>query len=214
MGNNANTVIGALIAALILLGTGLLALFQQEEIASITDIPEATWWVLGLGALLSFGKDFQAIWSRKMINKVTNADKTPVAIIAMLAMSLLITGCAGMNPVSVAETQQQNAAAYYGVFVALEEAGASLVESPDISDDVKDRIREADARAKPVADSLFDAMLTVIDIQEELRVAREQAGQEETALLEAQLRVANSNLIRWVDDLLPHINALREATRR
>jgi hypothetical protein len=68
---NVNTLVGALIAALILFFTGMLALLQTEGIQSASDIGQIAWIVLGVGALISFLKDYQAISARRLINKIT-----------------------------------------------------------------------------------------------------------------------------------------------
>ena len=66
-----NTILGALVAALILFLTGMLALMQTPGVASVGDIGQIAWIVLGVGALISFLKDFQSISARRLINKVT-----------------------------------------------------------------------------------------------------------------------------------------------
>ncbi len=66
-----NTIIGALVAALILFLTGMLALLQTPGVASVGDIGQIAWIVLAVGALISFLKDFQSISTRRLINKVT-----------------------------------------------------------------------------------------------------------------------------------------------
>ena len=66
-----NTIIGALVAALILFLTGMLALLQTPGVASVGDIGQIAWIVLAVGALVSFLKDFQSISTRRLINKVT-----------------------------------------------------------------------------------------------------------------------------------------------
>lgn len=68
-----NTVIGALIAAVITFGSGALALLTQDGVNNVSDISALTWIVLSLGTGLAFLKDFQAIWTRMMINKVTKS---------------------------------------------------------------------------------------------------------------------------------------------
>jgi hypothetical protein len=66
-----NTILGALVAALILFLTGTLALLQTAGVESVSDIGQIAWIVLGVGALISFLKDFQSISARRLINKVT-----------------------------------------------------------------------------------------------------------------------------------------------
>lgn len=70
---NLNTIVGAAIAALILFFTGMLALLQTEGISTISDIGQIAWIVLGVGALVSFLKDYQAISTRRLVNKITGS---------------------------------------------------------------------------------------------------------------------------------------------
>jgi len=70
---NLNTIVGAVIAALILFFTGMLALLQTEGVETISDIGQIAWIVLGVGALVSFLKDYQAISTRRLVNKITGS---------------------------------------------------------------------------------------------------------------------------------------------
>jgi len=70
---NLNTLVGAVIAALILFFTGMLALLQTEGVESISDIGQIPWIVLGVGSLVSFLKDYQAISTRRLVNKITGS---------------------------------------------------------------------------------------------------------------------------------------------
>ena len=67
-----NTVIGALIAAIITGLTAALALLQGEGVTQLSDISTIQWIVLGIGVALAFFKDFQAITVRRLANRVTN----------------------------------------------------------------------------------------------------------------------------------------------
>ncbi len=68
-----NTIIGAVVAALIGFFTAFLALLQQEGIDAIGDISQEAWIVLIVGMVLMFLKDLQAIWTRRQINKLTKS---------------------------------------------------------------------------------------------------------------------------------------------
>jgi len=70
MNENVQTIGGAIIAALILLVTGFIALYQQDGVMSFSDISEGAWVVLAGGAALSFLKDYQAISTRRMIGSI------------------------------------------------------------------------------------------------------------------------------------------------
>lgn len=71
---NSNSIISAVINSLILFGTAFLALFQTEGIGSVTDISEATWWIVGGGAAIAFLKDVQAISTRRLIARTRGQD--------------------------------------------------------------------------------------------------------------------------------------------
>ena len=96
------TIGGAAIAAFILFVTGFLAVFQQESVSSVKDITEATWWVLGLGALLSFGKDYQALTARRFLATMTGSGNVhspaAVGILAILIACFAFSGCGVQRP--------------------------------------------------------------------------------------------------------------------
>lgn len=66
-----NTVLGALVAALIAIGTAAIALLTATEVETFADISAIQWTVLLIGGTLTFLKDYQAISSRRLINRVT-----------------------------------------------------------------------------------------------------------------------------------------------
>ncbi len=66
-----NTTIGAFIATLIAMATAALALLSGPDITSLSDISGLQWTILLIGGLITFGKDFQAISARRLVNKVT-----------------------------------------------------------------------------------------------------------------------------------------------
>ena len=72
-------------------------------------------------------------------------------LILSLGVSLTLCGCASTLP---------KAEAAYGTFVVSEQAAASLIQSPTVSNDTKQKIKAADAQAKPVADALFTALVS------------------------------------------------------
>ena len=67
------TVLGALIAALIAFFTAVLALLTQDGVTSLGDIGQVPWVVAFVGALISFLKDYQAISTRKLLSRVTGS---------------------------------------------------------------------------------------------------------------------------------------------
>ena len=68
-----NTIIGALIAAIITGLTAALVLLQGPDVTSLADITSLQWVVLLIGTLLAFFKDFQALTVRRLANKVTSS---------------------------------------------------------------------------------------------------------------------------------------------
>jgi len=68
-----NAILGALIAALIAIGTGAVALLTVASVETFADISQIQWAVLLIGGLLTFLKDWQAISARRVINKVTGS---------------------------------------------------------------------------------------------------------------------------------------------
>jgi hypothetical protein len=71
MKNNLNTIIGALVAALILFVSSIVSLFTAQPELTFGDVTVATWVSIGGGALVAFLKDFQAISTRRVVNKFT-----------------------------------------------------------------------------------------------------------------------------------------------
>lgn len=66
------TIGGALIAMLIGFGTAFLALLNQAGVNGVSDISENAWWVLVIGGLIAFGKDYQSLSTRRFISKLTS----------------------------------------------------------------------------------------------------------------------------------------------
>ena len=68
---NVNTIVGALIAALISFGNALLALFMNDPNLTFGMITQAAWVGIVVGAVVQFLKDYQALSTRRLVNKVT-----------------------------------------------------------------------------------------------------------------------------------------------
>lgn len=68
-----NTIIGALIATIIAILTTSLALLSGEGVTSLSDITGLQWTILIIGGAITFGKDFQAITARRLLNKITGS---------------------------------------------------------------------------------------------------------------------------------------------
>ena len=68
-----NTIIGAIIAALILFGSSVVTLFTANPALTFADFSTAMWVSLVGGAAVAFLKDFQAISTRRLVNKITSS---------------------------------------------------------------------------------------------------------------------------------------------
>ena len=68
-----NTIIGAFVATLIAMATAALALLSGANVTSLGDITGLQWTILLVGGAITFGKDFQAISARRLVNKVTGS---------------------------------------------------------------------------------------------------------------------------------------------
>ena len=117
----------------------------------------------------------------------------------MLVIMLVLQACAASNPMAKAETVEQRAFAAYGTFVIFEEQAAKLISSGELSGSVVRAIGRADARAKPVADSLLDATLEFAQIRAEF----ETGGTSEARFISAM-----NELDGWVERAVPLINNL------
>ncbi|MGI9251030.1 MAG: hypothetical protein ACR2PR_07505 [Pseudohongiellaceae bacterium] len=108
------TVIGALIAAVIGVGTAFLALMNQEGVTVVGDISQKAWIVLGIGGLLAFLKDFQSITTRRALATMTGSRNVHSFLVPLLGVGLLlgIAGCAGtQSAYSAANAQGTEATA-------------------------------------------------------------------------------------------------------
>lgn len=72
-GNGVNTIVGALIATIIAVLTGTMALLTGEGVTAVGDISQIQWIILGVGGALTFSKDLQAIATRRVISRVTGS---------------------------------------------------------------------------------------------------------------------------------------------
>ena len=122
---------------------------------------------------------------------------------AFLALLLLVglQGCAGTNPIAVAETPEQRAFAMYGTFVIFSEKAADLAEQTSLPRSVRLGLVNAEERAKPVADSLLDAYTEFLVIKAEF-----DAGDSGDA--GARLLRASQSLNDAITRLAPLLNEL------
>ena len=68
-----NTIIGAIISALIGFIGGVAALFASNQQLEFAGVPTAAWVVLGGTALVAFLKGTQSLTVRRAINKITQS---------------------------------------------------------------------------------------------------------------------------------------------
>jgi hypothetical protein len=68
-----NTIIGALLAAALLFISSIVTLFTNDPSLEFGDIPTGVWVSIGGGAIVVFFKDFQAITTRRLIDKATKS---------------------------------------------------------------------------------------------------------------------------------------------
>lgn len=66
-----NTIVGALLAALIGFGNAILALYMNDPNLTFGMITQAAWVGMVVGAIVQFLKDYQALTTRRLVNKVT-----------------------------------------------------------------------------------------------------------------------------------------------
>jgi hypothetical protein len=121
------------------------------------------------------------------------------AVVIWMAVPLIMTGCASSNPIKAADTAEQKAYAAYGTFVIFQEKAVDLAELDTVSNSIKLRIIDAENRAKPVADSLLDAI-------NEYNVIRAEVDAGETS--SDRLVVVSNNLNSWINRLMPLVNEL------
>lgn len=73
MNPQVNTIVGAATAALILFLSSLVTLFTQDPNLEFGTIATSVWVSIAGGAAIAFLKDYQAITTRRFINKVTRS---------------------------------------------------------------------------------------------------------------------------------------------
>lgn len=73
MQGGVNTILGALLAALLLFVSTIVTLFAENPALTFDTIGQATWVSIGGGAIAAFLKDFQALWTRRQINRLTRS---------------------------------------------------------------------------------------------------------------------------------------------
>ena len=69
MNSTMSTIVGAFVASLIFFVGNMVTLFTENPELTFDAIKQATWVAALGGALLQFLKDYQAVWTRNMIDK-------------------------------------------------------------------------------------------------------------------------------------------------
>ena len=198
---NIPTISGALIAAVILFFTGLLALLQQEGVTSVGDINQVAWIVLGVGAFISFLKDFQALSTRRVIGKLTGSKVNSPAIVGVLALilaALTLSGCAGTGAAyKSAEGLSETAYVVGEHYYALVRATNDLDDKGQVSSGELRKIQNIARETRPT----IVAQLNAASAYENAKSAydnaasayeRFESAQNETALEAAQMAIVSA----------------------
>jgi len=110
-------------------------------------------------------------------------------------------GCA-TNPVNTAQTLDQKAYAVYGAFVVMEESAARLKQDATVVTEVKQALTAADARAKPSADALLQAIQDYDSAATALKAGSGTAS---------ALTITTANLKTWLERATADTDALINA---
>lgn len=129
---------------------------------------------------------------------------TSLLILSFLVQLGLLHGCASTNPLAAATDLNQRAYALYGAFTIAEEQGAKLTGDASIPVAWKGAIRVADAKAKPTADALAQAVVDYDTIQASLK-----AG----TTTQDKLNIAADNLAGWLVKAQADVTALVNAVK-
>lgn len=115
-----------------------------------------------------------------------------------------IPGCS-VNPVTAAQDTEQRAYAIYGTFVIVEEQGANIISSAKVPTAVVSAIKAADARAKPSADALLQAVRDYDAARHDLKTGTN---------TQADFEVAAAHLQQWVIQAQTDVSALVSAVKQ
>ena len=64
-------ILGAFLAVIIGTGTAIITAITGEGVVTLADISQIQWLVIGVGAVIAFAKDLQALATRTFIGKMT-----------------------------------------------------------------------------------------------------------------------------------------------
>jgi len=195
----AETTLGALIAAMILFLTGTLALLQMPETSGVRDITMTAWIVLGIGAAISFLKDYQALSTRKLLSNLTPGPSINshwlVGILAVLVASSMLGSCTGTRAAYKAADGLDETAKVVGEhYYALVREANVLKDSGQLSGQELDTAQALVATTAPVILEMASAAQTFEALQ--------------TAETEAELQKAINDAAIAVSKLLDIIKAV------
>lgn len=113
----------------------------------------------------------------------------------------------------VAETPEQRAFAAYATFVHYQRVVRDLLGDPNVADEAKLVIQAAAQVAKPAADLLLDAGLTVLHTRDELDALKKDPNRSDDDIIRISqtLTVVLVNLDQFYWDAKPKIAAMRGA---
>jgi len=190
----AETVLGALIASLILFLAGTLALLQMPETSGIRDITMTAWIVLGIGAAISFLKDYQALTTRKLLSNLTPGPSIN-GILAILVASSMLAGCTGTRAAyKAADGLDETAKVVSEHYYALVHEANVLKDSGQLAGQELDTAQALVATTAPVILDLASAAQTFETLQ--------------TAETEAELQKAINDAAIAVSRLVDLIKAV------
>jgi hypothetical protein len=190
----AETVIGALIAAVIGGMTAFLALINQDGVGGFADISETAWIVLGIGTSMAFLKDYQAITTRRILERATGSGNihshwTMGIVAIVLASAVLASGCTGTKDAyQAAAGPGQNAKVVAEHYYALVKEANNLKKSGILVGDGLARAQQLVRETRASIDILAAAAYTY-------ELVQNATNQAELEVAIAQAAIAVSRLI-------------------
>ena len=188
-------ILGAVIAALILFISSMVTLFMENPELTFAAIKQSTWVAVLGGAGVAFLKDFQAVWTRNTINKVTGnggSDSKSPAVIGVLALflgTIAMTGCAGTSSAyKAAEGLSETA------YVVGEHYYALVREANDLDDAGNLQANELQ-RLQTIARETRPTIVALLDAANSYDMVRSSANEAELTNAIADAAVAVSRLV-------------------
>lgn len=123
----------------------------------------------------------------------------------LLASAVLALTACVVNPMKTAETTEQKADAYYGMFVISQEAAVRIAQDPATPQSVKVALRDADRVAKPLADGLHDAIVKFQAVKDAYTAALAAGNADPAALVAAE-----KELSTYLISVIHQFNKYRE----